>query len=302
MNKVMGYIKNPAKILAHYIRGKAEWMPDELYLKILFKANMGYALNLKTPQTFNEKLQWIKLHDRKEEYVKMVDKAAVKEYVASIIGPQYIIPTICVLEKFDDIDFSVLPNRFVMKCTHDSHTVIICKDKKSFDIKKVRSTIEHGLKTNYYLNAREWPYKHVKPRIIVEEYIDSEETGLHDYKFYCFNGEPKVLCVTSDRDSKTGLKIDYYDMEKNRLQIKSGTYENSTTVHRFPNKYEDMVEISRKLSHGIPHVRVDLYCVNDTVYFGELTFFDSAGFAPLNPPEWDETWGSWIQLPHIAKR
>ena len=298
MNRIIDYIKNPSMLLAHFIRGKAQWMSDERYLKILFKANMGYALDLKNPKTFNEKLQWLKLYNRKSEYVQMVDKASAKDYAASLIGSQYIIPTIGVWEKFDDINFDDLPNQFVMKCTHDSHTVVICMDKKNFDIEKARETIEHGMNTNYYLNTREWPYKNVKPQIIVEQNINlTLGEDLHDYKFYCFDGKPKVVCVASDRHSNRGLKIDYYDINKNRLQLKSGDYKNSEGLFKFPDRYEEMVAIAAKLSQGIPHVRVDLYCVNEKIYFGELTFFDSAGFVPLNPVKWDEIWGSWIELP-----
>lgn len=297
MNKVTDYIRNPAMILAHFIRGKAKWMPDEMYLKILFRANLGYSLNLNHPKTFNEKLQWIKLYDRRDEYVQMVDKVSAKEYVAPIIGRQHIIQTLGVWEKFDDIDFDALPDRFVLKCTHDSHTVVICKDKKHLDMAKARATIEHGLKTNYYLVGREWPYKNVKPRILAEEYIAVDGMELYDYKIYCFNGVPKLVCVASGRGVKGGLRIDYYDLNKERLPIQSGTYKNSTETHRFPDEFEDMVTIAAKLSRGIPYVRVDLYCVQGTIYFGELTLFDSAGFVPLHPSQWDEVWGSWIQLP-----
>ena len=294
-------MRNPAMIIAHFIRGKAQWMPDELYLKILFRANMGYSLNLKNPKTYNEKLQWLKLYDRRDKYTKMVDKVAAKEQVASIIGEQFIIPTYGIWESFDDIDFDTLPNRFVLKCTHDSHNVIICTDKNKFDVKKARMTIEEGLNTNYYLYGREWPYKNVQPRIIAEKYIAIDSMDLHDYKFYCFNGVPTAVCVTSDRGKEDGLKIDYYTINKEKLPIQSGEYQNSTEIHKFPQKYEEMVTIATKLSSGIPHVRVDLYCVNEKIYFGELTFFDSAGFAPFNPKKWDEIWGGWIQLPQRQK-
>jgi len=256
---------------------------------------MHKTLDLKSPKTYNEKLQWLKLYDRKPEYSRMVDKAEAKNFVANIIGQQHIIPTLGIWEKFDDIDFDHLPDKFVLKTTHGCGGVIICKDKAKLDIQKARKEIKFSFKHNYFAYGREWPYKNVRPRIIAEQFmVDESGLELKDYKFFCFDGEPKALFIATDRPHDT--RFDFFDMEFNHLPFTNG-HENATKKIDKPLNFELMIEIARKLSKGIPHVRVDLYNVNGRIYFGELTFFHWGGMVPFVPEEWDYTFGSWIKLP-----
>ena len=258
---------------------------------------MGSELNIKKPQTYNEKLQWLKLYDRKPIYSTMVDKYEVKKYVASIIGEDHIIPTLGVWDHFDDINFNLLPNQFVLKCTHDSGTTIICKDKKKFDKRATREKIEKRLKRNYYWCGREWPYKNVKPRIIAEPYMENKTThDMRDYKFFAFNGVVKALFIATERNSPGETKFDFFDADFNHLPFTNG-HPNAEKVPSKPLKFEEMKTIASMLSKGIPQLRVDLYEVNGIVYFGEMTFFHWNGMVPFNPPEWDTVFGNWIKLP-----
>lgn len=282
--------------------GFFNWIPDDIYLKKEFKVRMGKELNLKKPQTFNEKLQWLKLYDRNPEYTMMVDKYAAKQYVANKIGEEYIIPTLGVWTKFDDIDFDKLPNQFVLKCTHDSGGLVICKDKSTLDITAAKRKIEHCLKRKYYYIHREWPYKNVHPRIIAEKYMtdnaNSSTTNetLKDYKFYCFDGKVRFLMINSDRNSKTSTKADYFDRNFNWLDFTWG-YEHANVRPVKPDCFDEMIAISEKLSKRLPHVRVDLYECNGKIYFGELTFYDGSGFDKIEPIEWDYKIGQMLKLP-----
>lgn len=268
---------------------------DELYLKILYRYKMKKKLNLNNPMTYNEKLQWLKLYDRNPDYTRMVDKYEVKNYVKDIIGEEYIIPTLGVWDKFEDINFDELPQQFVLKCTHDSGGLVICKNKSTLDIDEARNKINHCLKRNYYLNTREWPYKNVQPRIIAERYmVDESGTELKDYKFFCFDGEVKSLFIATDRGIDT--KFDFYDMSFNHLDLKNG-YRNSNKKILCPMGFEKMKQLSKKLSKGIPQSRIDFYDINGKVYFGEITFFHWSGLTPFEPEEWDYTFGKWIELP-----
>lgn len=269
---------------------------DEKYLKKLYFLNFGKKLDLDNPMTFNEKLQWLKIHDRKPEYTTMVDKYAVKEYVANKIGKEYIIPTLGVWDRFDDIDFDKLPDQFVLKCTHDSGGLAICKDKKNFDIKAAKEKIEKSMKRNYYWLGREWPYKNVPPRIIAEKYMsqtDSEE--LNDYKLMCFNSKVKATFVCSNRFSPDGLKVTFYDTDWNRMPFERHYKSASCNICK-PKSYEQMVAIAEKLAQGIPFVRVDFYEIEDRPYFGELTFFPGSGLEEFRPAEWDKKLGELIYL------
>lgn len=277
-------------------------MGDKTYLKLQFRAQMGKWLDLENPQTFNEKLQWLKLYDRRPEYTMMVDKYAVKAYVAQQIGREYIIPTLGVWDRFEDIDFDTLPERFVLKCTHDSGGLVICRDKASLDLQMAREKLEKSLKRNFYFHGREWPYKNVKPRIIAETYMEDSHTGeLRDYKFLCFDGEAKTLYVATERQT-TGeeTKFDFFDMDYRHLPFCNG-HPNAHCLPEKPKCFDEMRRLAEKLSKGIPHVRVDFYEVDGKVYFGELTFFHMSGFAPFDPAEWDVTFGSWITLPEKTK-
>ena len=273
-------------------------LSDKAYVKLMYKTNFGKKLNLEDPKTYNEKLQWLKLYNRDPKYSRLVDKYEVKDYVAKVIGEEYIISTLGVWEKFDDIDFNSLPNQFVIKCTHDSGGLVICKDKSKFNLDKAKAKIEKSLKTNYYKLGREWPYKNVKPRIIAEEYMEDKETEeLRDYKFFAFDGEAKAVFIATDRQIENEeTKFDFFDMEYNHLPFTNG-HPNAKVIPKKPANFDKMKELAGKLSKGIPQARVDFYEVNGKVYFGEITFFHWGGLKPFNPEEWDYTFGSWIKLP-----
>ncbi len=299
MKKLSRILENPYRIFSYLAtRGHFKNMRDETYLKLMYRARLGKKLNLKNPRTFNEKLQWLKLYDRKPEYTTMVDKHEVKKYVADIIGEQYIIPTLGVWDSFDDIDFDSLPNQFVLKCTHDSGGLVICKDKRSFDIKSAKEKIEKSFGENYYYHGREWPYKNVKPRIIAEEYMeDSETSELRDYKFCCFNGKVKCSFVCSDRFSDDGLHVTFFDNEWNVMPFER-CYPSRREGLPKPANYDKMIDLAERLSEKMPFVRVDFYDVNNKIYFGELTFFPGSGFEKFDPEEWDLKLGEWIKIPY----
>lgn len=272
------------------------FIPDELYIKIYYFAHFKKLCNLKKPKTYNEKLNWLKLHDHNSLYSTIVDKYEVKKYVANIIGPEYIIPTLGVWDSFDEIDFTKLPNQFVLKCTHDSEGLVIVKSKTTFDRVSAKEKIESALKQNFYYIGREWPYKKVKPRIIAEKYMEDHIDGeLRDYKFFCFDGEPKVMFVASDRASGQ-VKFDYFDLCFTHLDIKQ-KYPHADKPLRKPVTFIKMIELSKRLSKGFPHVRVDFYEVDGRLYFGELTFYHFSGFMPFEPDKWDKIFGDWIKLP-----
>ena len=260
-------------------------IPDDIYLRWQFKRIMGYPLDLKNPKTFNEKLQWLKLYDRKPIYTTMVDKYEAKKYVASIIGEQYIIPTLGVWEGFDDIDFDKLPQQFVLKCTHDSGGVIIVKDKNKLDINAARKKINTSLKRNFYYWGREWPYKNIKPRIIAEKYINTNEIQdtkvLPDYKFQCFAGKVDNILLCTDRDINGHANYYFFDRHWNFLPYSKQVYPHSdlnSLAQYKPKNLNKMIIIAEKLSAGIPELRVDLYEIHNQIYFGELTFFTESGF------------------------
>lgn len=271
---------------------------DELFLKLKWKRIMGYSLNLKDPRSYNEKLQWLKLYDRRPEYTTMVDKYAVKKYVADIIGAEYIIPTLAVYDSVEDIDYEALPSSFVLKCTNDSGGVVICRDKNSFDRADAEKILRKSLKNNFYWQTREWPYKNVKPRIIAEQYMeDSKNHDLKDYKLFCFDGEMKALFIASDRQNRNEeTKFDFFDSNYKHLEILNG-HPKAETCPAIPQTINIMKALANKLSKGIPHLRVDFYEINGKVYFGELTFFHWSGLVPFEPKDWDFTFGEWLRLP-----
>ena len=270
------------------------WL-DKIYLKILFKHRMGKSLNLENPKTYNEKIQWLKLYDRNPEYTLLADKYEVRNYVANTIGEEYIIPLLGVWDRFEDIDFNTLPNEFVLKCTHDSGSVIICKDKNTFDVKEAEKKIKGCLKRNYFRNTREWAYKNIKPRIIAEEYM-ADESGaeLKDYKFLCYHGQPKTVDIISNRESDP--RSDIFDINFKKLPV-SNYYKNSETRPHKPKGYEEMIELSKKLSKDLIHVRCDFYDINGKVYFGEITFYQGSGLEKYVPYKYDIRFGNWIDLP-----
>ena len=285
------------KIIHHYPE-LFKCMDDEHYLKFFYRIVMGKKLNLDNPQTFNEKLQWLKLYDRKDVYTVMVDKYEAKKYVTEHIGEEYIIPTLGIWNSFDDIDFDSLPNKFVLKCTHDSGGVIICKDKSKFDKNRARNKINRSLKNNFFWFGREWPYKNVRPRIIAEKYMeDSASTDLKDYKLFCFNGTALMTLVCSERFEGKGVKEDFFDDSWNHLEIHRPTHEWGTRRIPCPKQFAKMKELAANLSNNLPFARIDFYTINDRIYFGEITFYPASGFSGFEPEEWDERIGSWIKLP-----
>lgn len=271
-------------------------IPDRLYLKMQFIKSLGYPLDLRNPKTFNQKLQWLKLYNRNPEYTIMVDKYAVKKYIAEKIGNQYIIPTLGMWHSFDEIDFESLPNQFVLKCTHDSGGIVVCRNKSKLDLEVVKKKIEDSLANNYYYMSREWPYKNVKPRIIAEQYMEDKLGGLVDYKFFCFNGYVDCVMVCIDRHINDP-KFYFFDDKWNLLRINQRGKEASKdfTLEK-PKNLEKMFEIASELSKNIPFVRIDLYECNEKIYFGEYTFFPQSGFDENLLPETDLYFGNLIKL------
>lgn len=273
-------------------------IPDRLYLTVLYRYKMDAWIDWDNPKTYNEKLQWMKMYNRRPEYTVMVDKYAVKEYVKDKIGEQYVIPNIGVWDRPEDVDFDILPDKFVIKTTHDggSKGCVICTDKCKLNKTKTIKRLKKSLKNDLFWKYREWPYKNVKKRILAEQLLENDNSvGLNDYKFYCFNGKVKCLCISNNRFLGV-TEFDYFDDTFNLLPFSQGGPNSKKKIEK-PQTFEEMKVIAEKLSSGIPHVRVDLYEVNGRVYFGELTFFDSSGFKRFTPEEWDYKLGSWIDLP-----
>lgn len=285
--------KNKVRIIKLLVN----FLSDEQYLKLMFKTKVGYALNLDNPRTYNGKLQWLKLNDRHTGYTQMVDKVEAKKYVSSIIGDKYIIKTLGVWNSVNDIDWDSLPSQFVIKVTSDSGGIVVCKDKSHLDIQEAKKILLNGWGKNYYKYNKEYPYRDLTPRIIAEEYKEDDSGELKDYKFFCFDGEPKALFVASDRQKKNEeTKFDFYDLDWNHLPFTNG-HPNNPQGNEKPKNFGEMIEVARKLSQGIPHVRVDLYNIKGEIYFGELTFFHWGGMKPFVPEQWDYTFGEWISLP-----
>jgi hypothetical protein len=255
-------------------------------------------LNLDNPKTFNEKLQWLKAYDLNPRYTDIVDKYAVKGIIADKIGEEYLIPTLAVYESPAEIDWESLPEKFVLKCTHDSGGVIVCQDKSRLDKEAALKKLWKHYKRNYYYNKREWPYKNIKPRILAEQYMEDRQGDgeLKDYKFFCFDGEPKLLFVASDRHKKVETKFDFFDMEFNHLPF-TIDHDMAPILPEKPENFEKMKELAAKLSTGTPQLRVDFYEVDGKVYFGEMTFFHCSGMAPFHPEKWNRTFGDWVTLP-----
>lgn len=276
----------------------ARLLSDKKFTKITYKANFYQKLNLKNPQTFNEKLQWLKLYDHNPKYPDLVDKHDVKGYVATAIGEDYIIPTIGVWDSFDEIDFDILPDQFVLKCTHDSGSIVICRDKNTFDKKAAKKKLAKKLKRNFYWVSREWPYKKVKPRIIAEKYMeDSGSPDLKDYKFYCFNGEAKFLYLSQGLSNHATGRISFVSLDWEKMPFRRTDFAEFDELPPKPQNLDLMLAFCKQLSVGIPFLRVDFYEINGKVYFGELTFYPGAGLTPLKPDEWEKTLGDWIDLP-----
>lgn len=305
MNKIIKVLRNPWRVFNFFAnRGLADSMSDERFLKLQFRANTGRRLNLDKPRLFNEKLQWLKLHDRNPMYTIMADKVKAKDYVADKIGREYVIPTLGVWDNADDVDFSSLPDRFVIKCNHNSGKgMYICRDKSRMDERKVRDELRKGLSDDYYKHCREWPYKNIPRRILAEQYMeDGRGYELKDYKFFCFNGQPRLCQVISDRT--TDERIDFYDMEWRRLVGLVGLVGLAEGVRNgvhdipCPRSFDDMKRFACVLSADIPFSRIDFYDINGHAYWGEITFFPAGGVGWFEPDGWNEKVGSWVKLPN----
>lgn len=280
-------------------RGKYDAMEDEAFLKRKFRVTMGRELDLKNPKTFNEKLQWLKLYDRRPEYTVLVDKYLVREYIAKELGEEYLIPLVGAWNSPDEIDFDALPDKFVLKCNHNSGVgMYICKDKSKMDVEAVKAELRRGLAQDYYLTGREWPYKDVPRKIICEQYMtDSPDAkDFTDYKFFCFDGKVDSVMVCLERSSGD-TKFYFFDQnwELKRLNVRGKNAPEGFTIPK-PDCMDEMFAIAEKLSRGLPFVRVDLYQSNGQIYFGEMTFFPDSGFDANLLPETDEYFGKLIQL------
>lgn len=279
--------------------GYSRYLSDEKWTKIQYRASTGKKLDLQHPVTYNEKLQWLKLYDHNPMYTELVDKRLVKDYVKDKIGDEFVIPTLAVWWSADDIDFSILPDQFVLKTNHSGGNtgVAICKDRKSFDFEKAKKKLSRSLQIDAYSVSREWPYKNVRRCIIAEPYMEDSKTGeLRDYKFFCFDGEPKALFVATERQKREEPCFDFFDTEYNHLNLKC-SHPQAETPPEKPASFEIMLELSRKLSAGFAHVRVDLYEINGKPYFGELTLYHWEGLMPFYPEKWNRIFGDWLKLP-----
>ncbi len=291
------------KIFGRNIRGKImyalKFLPDKLYLQIFYFSTTGKFINFKVPKGFNEKLQWLKINDKRPEYTKLVDKLAVREHIKQTLGEEYLFPLLGAWKSFDDIDFNALPEKFVLKCNHDSGSTKVIKNKSALtkkEIDEMRSFFSKRIKQDFYYAGREYPYKGIEPYIIAEQFMVDEgnpENSIDDYKFYCFNGKPKMMLMVTDR--ATDCRFDFYDMDFNHLDVKRSHPWSDKPVDK-PKMFDEMKEIATKFAKDKKFVRVDLYELNGKIYFGEYTFFAGGGFQLFQPPEWERCLGDWLSL------
>ena len=275
--------------------GINRFISDKRIIRRKYKNFFGRELNLDNPVLFTEKLQWLKLYYRNNKMTQLVDKNEVKKYIKSLNENNlYTIPTIGVFEKFSDIDFNKLPNKFVMKCTHDSGSVTVVRNKEDLNLRKEKKYFDLKLKTNFYYRYREWPYKNVKPKILVEKFMEDDKSdALTDYKFFCFNGEPRFMYIS--KDDSINPRTDFFDMDFKHLDLHLKD-PNSEVCPLKPKQFEEMRSLAKKLSHDFPFVRIDFYIINEKIYFGEFTFFHLGGFFHLHPEEWDEKIGKMLNI------
>lgn len=279
----------------------ARCLPDEWYLRLVYKRITGKVLHLNPPRTFNEKIQWMKLYDRRPIYTTLADKFTVREHIKTVLGEQYLIPLLGVWDRAEDIDFGTLPDQFVLKATHDSGSVVICRDKAGFDVQNAKSRLNQSLRRNFYWVGGEWAYKHVKPRIIAEAFLsDAGRIVPEDYKLYCFNGEPKLVVVFHNRfNASEPLSESVYDLEWNLLPCSlDNHFQIETRPQPKPACLDELVHLARTLCRGTPQMRTDFYVVSGRIYFGEITLYTASGFQPMIPPEYDKILGEWIDLPN----
>ena len=275
------------------------FLPDESYIRLIYRLRMGKKPDLDDPRTFTGKLQWLKLNDHNPMYTEMADKLGMRGYVEKRIGAGHTVPVLGTWKRFEDIGFDSLPDRFVLKTTHDSGSYIICGDKSALDMKAARKKLGRSLKRNYYRTTREWQYKDIEPRIIAEQYVTDGNAMLTDYKFFCFNGRPVFMYMeqeASDDPYQTIVDMDFRPMPFTMEDRKS------STMPEKPALFEEMKAYAARLSQGIPFLRVDMYCCGKTVYVGELTFYHYGGYIPFNPEEWDCKLGEMLDISEIRSR
>lgn len=305
MNRLAKAIHNPWSVYVYAAgKGFTNWVPDEPHLKAMYRGTIGSKLNLANPVTFNEKLQWLKIHDHNPLYTTLVDKYRVKQWVADRIGPEYVTGSYAMWERAEDIDISGLPDRFVLKTNHDCGGVVICRDRAAFDLGAAKEKLAEHLKTNYFWRTREWPYKDVKPCVFAEEYLHLDEgtvldpsKGMVDYKFYCFSGEPMFLYVSQGLENHETTRLSFINMDWSPTPFSREDYESLEVLPDQPACFNEMADIARKLSKGIPFVRVDLFIYEGKPRFSEMTFCPCAGFMKFVPREYDRIVGDMLTLP-----
>ena len=295
--KLKRYIKSPYYAFGNDIsKTHPGWMSDRYFIRVFWYQIHGYPLDLEHPQTFNEKIQWMKLYDHDPRYPEMIDKLKVKEWVAKTIGQQYMIPTLAVYDTPDDITLDDLPNQFVLKCNHDSGGLVICKDKSQFNLEEAKQVLWKSFNHDYYKEYREWPYREIKRKVFAETYlVDARTNDLPDFKFFTFNGIPYFMFVASGRQSEKEVQFDFFDMQQNRLNVKN-VHPNHSGPVVLPETFEVMRDLAQKLANEFKQVRVDFYEANGACYFGEMTFFHGAGFMPFNPKSFDKKMGDLWKL------
>lgn len=286
------------------IKMVTRFLPSSIMLRLLYFYRTQHILHLKHPVTFNEKLQWLKLYNAKTKdkvNTVVVDKICAKDYVASIIGKEHIIPTLFVYDSVDEVNWEQLPKQFVIKCNHDSGGLSVCSDKECFDIEKAKEKIRRSFADNFYWHGREWPYKEIKPKILVEEYMtDESNKELKDYKFFCFNGQVKCFKIDFNRFVKH--QANYYDINLSQLSFGEASFPPDYNKELdIPGNIHEMIELAEKLASGFPFVRVDLYNINGQIYFGEMTLCPASGFGKFTSDDWDKELGSWLELPNGGK-
>lgn len=296
-NYLLKLVKNPYYLFCTLgSRGHLNWLSDKRYLELVYRGHTGKVLDLSNPRTFNEKLQWLKINDRNPLYAQLVDKYAVKEWVARQIGSEYVVPTLGVFDTFDEIRFEHLPDSFVLKCTHDSGSTVVCSSFDKFNVHAAREKLNISLSRNYFWYCREWPYKNVKPRIIAEKLLKPDECGdLKDYKLFSFSNGRIITLVCGSRKQGSAMTKNYFDENWNLLEIKEGGHPNAVSIPK-PVRFEEMKRFARLLSSGLPFCRVDFYESEGRLFFGEITFYPAAGLEDFEPESIDSEWGSWIDL------
>lgn len=288
LNKI---VKNPLKIVQILgSRRLLDWMPDSLYIKMTYRAEMGKRLNLKNPKTFNEKLQWIKCFDHNDDYSQYVDKLSAKAVVAGIIGNEYIVPVLGTWKNANEIKLDLLPQQFVLKCNHDQGSVIIVKDKRKFKLDEYVDFLNNRLKKNWYYGTREYGYKNITPLLFAEKFLEED---IIDYKFYCFNGVPRFLYCGKGLTIDHSLKVDFYDLEWNQMPFYRTDYDRLGYVQK-PKQLQKMIDIASKLSLKFKFARIDLFDVKGQIYFSEITFCPASGFMPFVPEKYDDIIGDWL--------